>query len=241
MKHVLVTGGSQGLGLVIVERLLSQGWRVTSVQRTTSSPLQCLSDEYPDRLRVFNIDLTDTAAIEPQFRDVWFPENQPVDGLVNNAGMAYDDLVSNLNVDQLDAMMRLNVYAAMALSRAVIRRLLLVGSAGSIVNVSSVCAHTGYKGLAMYAATKGALEAFSRTAAREWGGRRIRCNCVVPGFMETAMSQGLSSDQRQQIYRRNALHSATDPQSVAATVEFLLSDSAASITGQNIVVDAGTI
>jgi 3-oxoacyl-[acyl-carrier protein] reductase len=112
---------------------------------------------------------------------------------------------------------------------------------GSLVHVSSICAHTGYKGLAMYAASKGALESFSRTLAREWGSRGIRSNCVVPGFMETAMSQGLSQEMRDRIYRRTAMQSPTSPESVAATIEFLLSVGSRSITGQNVIVDSGTI
>jgi 3-oxoacyl-[acyl-carrier protein] reductase len=138
-------------------------------------------------------------------------------------------------------MMKINVTAAMLLTKVAIRRMLLHRTSGALVHVSSICAHTGYKGLAMYAATKGALEAFSRSVAREWGSRGIRSNCVVPGFMETAMSQALDADQKQRIYRRTALRSATHPESVASTIAYLLTDSARSVTGQNYFVDNGTI
>ena len=93
----------------------------------------------------------------------------------------------------------------------------------------------------MYASTKGALEAFSKNVAREWGSLGIRSNCVVPGFMETDMSAGIEAEQKQRIYQRSALKQPTDISSVATTVLFLLSDTSRSITGQNVIVDAGTV
>jgi 3-oxoacyl-[acyl-carrier protein] reductase len=84
------------------------------------------------------------------------------------------------------------------------------------------------------------LEAFSLGVAREWGSRQIRSNSVVPGFMETEMSQKLTVEQREKIYNRTSLQSATDIDSVASTVWFLLSEESRSITGQSIFVDNGS-
>ena len=112
---------------------------------------------------------------------------------------------------------------------------------GSIVHISSISVHTGYNGLSMYASTKGALEAFSKNTAREWGRKGIRSNCVVAGFMETDMSSGLTNEQKDRIYNRTSLKKPTSKQSVASTIEFLLSDNSNSITGQLINVDNGTI
>lgn len=93
----------------------------------------------------------------------------------------------------------------------------------------------------MYAASKGALEAFSKNTAREWGVRGIRSNAVAAGFMQTDMSASLTEEQRTKIYARTSLKSATSTESVAKTVAYLLSDGAASITGQTINADNGTI
>ena len=95
--------------------------------------------------------------------------------------------------------------------------------------------------LSMYASTKGALEAFSKNTAREWGEMGIRSNCVVCGFMETNMSNTLSSEQKNRIYKRTSLKKETSKESVAETINFLISDKSKSITGQNLFVDSGTI
>lgn len=241
MKKILLTGGSRGLGLELVRRLLRQSFAVVSLQRTITPELQELLVAYPQQLNLYTVDLANVDTLENSFREVWFAEDQPVDGLINNAAMAYDDIVSNLDLAKWQAMQQVNLVAPMLLTKLVIRRMLLHRSSGSLVHISSVAAHTGFKGLAMYGASKGGLEAFSRGVAREWGARQIRSNCVVPGFMETEMSSSLSLEQRQRIYQRTALQQPTDLSSVAETVLFLLSESSRSITGQRIFVDAGTL
>jgi 3-oxoacyl-[acyl-carrier protein] reductase len=129
----------------------------------------------------------------------------------------------------------------MVLTKYAIRNMLYHRISGSLVHISSISVHTGYKGLAMYASTKGALEAFSKNTAREWGKREIRSNCIVAGFMETPMSSSLSPEQKDRIYRRTSLKKPTNMKSIAEMILFLLSDKSISITGQNMFVDSGTI
>ncbi len=93
-------------------------------------------------------------------------------------------------------MYRVNVFTPMMITKFTIRQMLLHHIKGSIVHLSSISTHTGYKGLAMYASTKGALEAFSKNTAREWGELGIRSNCLVAGFMETDMSSTLSEESK---------------------------------------------
>jgi len=93
----------------------------------------------------------------------------------------------------------------------------------------------------MYASSKGALEAFSKNTAREWGEKGIRSNALVAGFMETDMSATLTDDQKNRIYKRTSMKVPTTIISVAETIKFLLSDAAESVTAQNIHVDSGTI
>ena len=241
MKNILVSGASRGLGLKVVEKLLTSDFNVFAVSRTLSPELAILIDEYPGRLFHFCHDLTDLSGLKNKIFSDFVSYKTPIHGLVNNAAVAYDDLVSNIQLNQLQDMFNLNVFSPMLISKYVIRNMIFNRVSGSLVHISSICVHTGYKGLAMYAASKGAIEAFSKNTAREWGKIGIRSNCVVPGFMETEMSKTLSQDNKEKIYKRTALQQPTDIQSVAETVLFLLSEKSNSITGQNIFVDSGTI
>lgn len=240
-KHILITGVSQGLGLVVARTALASGWSVSGVSRRLSEEYAALQKEHGGRARFHAFDLSRTDEVKAGLFDQFVSFELPLQGYVNNAAMAYDDIVTNLDAARLRAMYEVNVFAPMMITKYAIRHMIFTRTAGAIVHISSISSHTGYKGLAMYASTKGALEAFSKNTAREWGERGIRSNCVVAGFMDTAMSGKLSEEQRQRLYNRTALKAATTPESVAATTLHLLGDGAASITGQNIFVDSGTI
>jgi 3-oxoacyl-[acyl-carrier protein] reductase len=237
-KTVLITGVSRGLGLACALRLLESGWRVCGVSRSESVEWSNLARSYPEMTEWRSWDLEQTGHIEAHIQE-FLPLSRPVHALVNNAALAYDDLVTNLSRTNLERMLAVNVVAPMLITRAVIRNMLCQDVPGSIVHISSVSVRSGTRGLAMYAASKGAIEAFSRGLAQEWGSRGIRSNCVVPGYMETEMTAALTAEQRSRIRRRAALRRDTDVKSVAATVAFLLGEGASAITGQEIVVDAG--
>ena len=229
-KVILVTGCSKGLGKAITGKLLQIGYTVIGVSRSDIT--------FKGNFIHLKVDLTSG---EDTIKDYLLDNNISLDGFVNNAAFAYDDIVSNLNRDSLEHMYSVNVFTPMMLTKVAIRNFLLHKKKGSIVHVSSISAHTGYKGLAMYASTKGALEAFSKGTAREWGKLGIRSNCIVPGFMETEMSSTLSENQKERIAKRTSLGKLTDLDSVSNTVLHLISDGSKSITGQNIFVDSGTI
>jgi len=240
-KNILLTGHSRGLGLSIAKVLLQNGCTVYGISRTSSNvEVDALKSQFDGRLHTLSYDLSDAENVKNRvFKDLI--GDVAIHGYVNNAAMAYDTLLTNMKIDPLMKMTMVNQITPMMLTKSVIRNMLLHNVQGSIVHVSSISVHTGYKGLSMYAATKGALEAFSKNTAREWGGRQIRSNCLVAGFMETEMSSTLDDYKKNRIYNRTALKRATEKESVAEMVAFLLSDRAKSITGQNIHVDSGTI
>lgn len=234
-KNILVTGISKGLGFEICKLLLSKSYNVYGLGRTSNEELETHSN-----FKFINIDLVNTNTLEDELKQL-LGNGIKIDGFVNNAASAYDDIITNMNLDKLEDMYKVNVFSPLLITKFAIRNMIYNKVAGSIVHISSISVHTGYNGLSMYASTKGALEAFSKNTAREWGRKGIRSNCVVAGFMETDMSSGLTDEQKDRIYNRTSLKKPTSKQSVASTIEFLLSDNSNSITGQLINVDNGTI
>ena len=225
------------MGLEICRVLLEQGHAIYGIARSCPEGFQALQAEYGGKLFFKSVDLADCENVRLNVFKDYCGNRVQIDGYVNNAAVAYDDIVTNLNLDRLKAMYNVNVFTPMMMTKNVIRNMILHHTKGAIIHISSISVHTGYKGLAMYASSKGALEAFSKDTAREWGPMGIRSNVVVPGFMATAMSSTLTEDQRSKIYARTSLKTATSIRSVAETVAFLLSEKAESITGQNIHVD----
>lgn len=241
MKNVVVTGISRGLGLKITQVLLQNGYNIYGVCRTVTANLSEMKQKYPEELQIIQFDLENTKGVKQLFCETRLDHEIPLHGFVSNAAVAYDDLITNIDLDSLEKMYRVNVFSPFYFTKYIIRNMLLHKTRGSIVHISSVSVHTGYKGLAMYASCKGAIEAFSKNTAREWGSRGIRSNCIVGGFMETDMNRELTHEQKDRIYKRTALKTATSVLSVSNTVKYLLSGDSESVTGQNIFVDSGTI
>jgi 3-oxoacyl-[acyl-carrier protein] reductase len=225
MKNILLTGDSKGLGENIRRKLLDSGYNVIGLSRSSSD---------------IHYDLSNVDGIKDLYLNL-IKERGPIHGYVNNAAFAYDDIITNLNSDKLMEMYKVNVFSPMMLTKYVIRDMILNKTLGSIVHISSISVHTGYKGLAMYASTKGSLEAFSKNTSREWGRMGIRSNVVCPGFMDTNMSSSLSDEQRNKIFKRNSRQIELTTEEVSSTVKFLISDESSGITGQIIHVDNGTI
>jgi 3-oxoacyl-[acyl-carrier protein] reductase len=240
MKTIIVTGDSRGLGAAITQELLSDEYEVLGLSRNRSDEVSRFEKEYPDRFNHINFDLENSSKIEELYKQE-LKSHGPIHGLVNNAAMPYDDIVTNIDRDVLSTMFEVNVISPMMLTKYTLRDMMLNRTEGSIVHISSVSTATGYKGLSMYGATKGALESFSLGVAREWGERGIRSNCIAPGFMNTDMTSTLTEEQKDRIYDRTGLGEPTSQESVAKTVEYLLSDAAHSITGETLRIDSGTL
>lgn len=237
MRNVLVTGGSRGLGLAMVERVAAQGYRVIALARSESAPLRQAMAAHPDGIVFTAGDLSVPQDIGPLVGRIR-KEFGPIYGLVNNAGLGTGGLLSMMRERDIEALLAVNVLAPLVLSKHVLRSMMSAG-AGRIVNISSIVATRGFKGLAAYSATKAALEGMTRSLAREVGALGITVNAVAPGFIDTAMTDEMGEGDRERIMRRSALRRMAEPDDVAQAVEYLLSDAARNVTGITLTVDAG--
>ena len=225
MKNILLTGDSKGLGKSIKNQLREKGYNVIGISRTSED---------------IKFDFSKSEDIKSLYFDE-IKNRGPIHGFINNAALAYDDIITYLNFESLEKMYRINVFSPMMLTKYILRDFLLNKVSGSIVHISSVSAHTGYKGLAMYASTKGSLEAFSKNTAREWGRLGVRSNIICPGFMKTNMSSSISDEIAEKIFKRNSKLSLLNVVDVANACVFLISNESNGITGEILHVDNGTI
>jgi 3-oxoacyl-[acyl-carrier protein] reductase len=231
---VLVSGGSRGLGLAIVEDLLAHGVKVAAFARTVTPELAKIADRHPDRVHVGSVDVTDPTAGQDFVREVE-ARLGPIDGIVNNAAIGQDSLHVHTAPEQIARIIETNLTAPLVLTRFVLRRMLAKGLRGRIVNVTSICAQRGFPGLVAYSATKGGMDAATRSLARELSGR-VLANAVAPGFFASEMSAVLGQTQLDQIVRRTPTGHLTEPEEVVPVVRMLLLENT-NINGQVLVID----
>lgn len=236
---VLISGASRGLGLAMVTDLLEQGVKVAAFARTVTPELEALAEQYPDTSHFGSVDITDAKACQAFVKEVE-AELGVIDGLVNNAAIGQDSLHVHTPADRIEQIINVNLTAPLVLTRFVLRRLLGKGRKGRVINITSICGQRGYPGLVAYSATKGGMDAATRSLAREFSGR-VLANAVAPGFFASEMSAVLGSTQLDQILRRTPSGQMTTPEDVVPVVRMLLLDNT-NINGQSIVIDgAGSI
>jgi 3-oxoacyl-[acyl-carrier protein] reductase len=239
--NVLVTGGSRGLGLAISRTLAEAGYRVIAIARKESAELEAASTAVRTHgqgaIEFRACDLSEVSQIAPLVRSVR-ADFGPIYGLVNNAGLGTAGLLGTMRDREIERLVRLNTLSPLMLTKYVARSM-MVERKGRIVNIASIVAATGYSGLSVYSATKASLVGFTRSLARELGQLGITVNAVAPGFIETAMTDELSAEEREQITRRSALKRMAEAEDVARSVEFLLGPGGRNITGIVLTVDAG--
>ena len=240
-SNVIVTGGTRGLGANVARTLALSGYSVIAIARRETEQFACMARQIGQAQRgsihFAPFDLADTAGLHALVREIR-SKFGPIFGLVNNAGIGATGVLATMHDVRIEQLVRLNTISPLLLTKYVVRVMMADGG-GRIVNMTSIVASTGYSGLSVYSATKASLVGFTRSLARELGVLGINVNAVAPGFVDTDMTQSMSSRQRNQIARRSALHRLIATEDVANAVEFLLSERAKNITGTVLTVDAG--
>jgi 3-oxoacyl-[acyl-carrier protein] reductase len=240
-RNVIVTGGSRGLGLGIAKTLAASGFCVVAIARKRSDPLSAAMAAAKragaGALHFVPFDLAEIELIPELVRGLR-KEFGPIYGLVNNAALGTDGVLATMHNAKIEALVRVNTVAPIVLTKYVARAMMAQGE-GRIVNIASIIGSTGYSGLSVYAATKASMLGFTRSLAREVGRLGITVNAVAPGFIDTDMTQGLASEDRQKVARRSALRRLAEVDDVANAVAYLLGDGGRNITGTVMTVDAG--
>jgi 3-oxoacyl-[acyl-carrier protein] reductase len=237
----LVTGGNRGIGRAIAKAFAAEGARVALVYRGGKEAAESAVQEIAQAggtARALQADVTDPAAAERCVEQV-VAEWGRLDVLVNNAGIVRDTLFVRMTPEDWDGVLATNLGGAVNFCRAAAQVMAFKQRRGRIINVSSVAAEHVNPGQTNYAASKGAINAFTRALAVELAGRNVLVNAIAPGFIETDMSAAIRNKAGDLIKKVIPLRRIGQPEDVARVAVFLASDDSAYVTGQVLTVDGG--
>lgn len=234
MKSVLITGVSRGIGLSIAKEFIQNDYFVFGTSRSKFDLSKALES---NNCKHLILDVNDRDSITSIMKDI--PgENNTLDCLVNNAGITADQLFIRMKDSEWDDVINTNLTGIFNITKPV-SKMMLKQKSGSIINISSVSGLMGNAGQVNYSSSKSALLGFTKSLAKELAPRGINVNCICPGFIESDMTNELTSDQRDQALSQIPLGNFGSDTDIAKLTLFLSSDNAKYITGQSISVDGG--
>lgn len=235
MGFILITGANGGIGQVTTKYLASQGYNLIL---TDIFDPKDLVESLNNSVEIISskLNVSSKSSVLELFEKL-NNENIILQGLVNLAGITRDKTILKMDEEDWDIVINVNLKGAYFMSKYSAE--IMKSNGGSIIHIGSTSAHQGNFGQANYAASKMALEAFSRSAAREFAKYNIRVNCVVPGYVETPMTDQIPDEYRSKTIDSIPLGRIGKPLDVAHAIEFLLSEKSSFITGSSIRVDGG--
>ncbi len=235
-KKALVTGATGGIGAAIARALHANG-AVVALSGTRASVLEEVRAGLGERAHAVACNLSDPDAIEkliPAAQDAM----DGLDILVNNAGITRDNLAMRMKAEDWQAVLDVNLTAAFKLTRNCMRTMMRQRW-GRVINITSIVGVTGNAGQANYAASKAGMIGMSKSLAHEVASRNITVNCIAPGFIATAMTDGLNEKQRAAILASVPAGRLGHADEIGAGAAYLASDEAAYITGQTLHINGG--
>ncbi len=238
-KVAIVTGAGQGIGRAITLKLAANGANIVVVDVNLERANETVSHlESSERKAIaLKADISSTKETEDMIEES-VKKMGGIHILVNNAGITRDKLLLRMKEDDWDAVLDVNLKGVFNCTKAVIRHM-SKQRYGRIVNIASIVGEMGNAGQANYAASKAGVIGFTKTVAREFAARNITCNAVAPGFIETAMTDSLPENAREELTKQIPMGRLGKPDDVAESVLFLVSDSSSYITGQVVNVNGG--
>lgn len=232
MKKALVTGGARGIGEAICRSLANENWYLYIHCNSSIDEANELCNELGNS-EVIVADLKDPKSIE-----IIAEKCADVDAIINNAGVALVDLFDKVSEDNMRKMFEINLFAPMNITRKILP-FMISRKKGVIINISSVFGEVGGSCEVDYSAAKAGLIGFTKALAKEVGPAGVRVNCVCPGIIDTDMNSDLSFDDIESLCDDVPLSRIGEPEDVAETVAFLVSDKASYITGAIIDINGG--
>ncbi|TPG42814.1 3-oxoacyl-[acyl-carrier-protein] reductase [Sphingomonas koreensis] len=233
----LVTGASGGIGSAIAKSLAAQGARL-AVSGSNAEKLTAFRAELGGDHVAVPCDLSSAVAVDALVPAAVEALGGKLDILVNNAGVTRDNLAMRMKDDEWDQVIRVNLEAAFRLCRAAARPM-MKARFGRMISITSVVGATGNPGQANYAASKAGVVGMSKALAQELASRGITVNCVAPGFIRSAMTDGLPDAQKAALLTRIPVGDLGSGADVAAAVVYLASREAGYVTGQTLHVNGG--
>lgn len=239
-RNAVVTGGSRGIGREIAIRLAEKGANLAIIASSKSEKALNTLEElktYGIDARLYCCNVGDSNQVEEVSAEI-LRDFGKIDILVNNAGITRDNLLPSLDITDIDSVIDVNLKGCIYMTRAFIRNF-IKNRHGSIINISSVVGLMGNKGQTNYAASKAGIVGFTKSVAKEYARKNIRCNAIAPGYILTEMTGALDEQQTEQIKKLIPMEKLGTADDVAKTALFLASDMSSYVTGEVMKVDGG--
>lgn len=242
-KICIVTGGSRGIGKAIAQCFAQHG-AIVYATATQSGSISVWADEFnktvTGEVRALYFDIADERAARDAVMQIK-KECGHIDGLVNNAGVEFNELIGMISRTNMEKMFAVNVYGTINMLQIVSRVMGRQPSGGSIVNIVSLTALRGNRGQLVYSATKGAVVSVTKSAAKELAVKKIRVNAIAPGLTNTDMMKQADPEQLKGRISNICMGRLAEPEDIAKACLFMISDLSSYISGQVLAVDGCTI
>jgi 3-oxoacyl-[acyl-carrier protein] reductase len=240
-QTAVVTGAGRGIGRAIALKLAAHGANIVAVDLKTEFAQETVAEAQKLGCKAWAVaaNVAEAVSVEAAVEQA-LKEAGRVDILVNNAGITKDGLIMRMSDADWDAVLDINLKGTFMFTRA-FSRVFLRQKAGRIVNIASVIGLIGNAGQCNYAASKAGVIGLTKSCAREFASRGITVNAIAPGFIQTAMTDKLTAEQKEGITKQIPLASLGQPEDVAEAVLFLVGPGSRYITGQVLAVDGGMV
>jgi 3-oxoacyl-[acyl-carrier protein] reductase len=234
-KKVIITGGSRGIGLSVLEVLYKLDAEILTIG-SNSNNLENLKKKFPN-IKIKQLNLKNQNDVVKQFPRL-IDSLGGIDILINNAGITKDNLTLRMKEEEWKDVIDVNLNSVFFTCQTAIKAM-IKNKSGSIVNITSVVGHTGNAGQANYTASKAGVVAMTKSLAKEYAKKNIRVNCVSPGFIATDMTKDLKEEYKNELLKNIPINRLGTGEDIANAVIFLCSDDSSYITGETIHVNGG--